>query len=279
MGSDEDLDLEKPAHHVKLTPFCIGATEVTVAEYKACSDRGACKRARYGQRVGWDHRAREEGVRSALQRARSEGPREPPDQLRRLGSSLAVLRGARPRRAPPHRGRVGVRRARSRRPQVPVGRRFPSAAAPERVRPRVRRLGQGERRPRDRDVPGRRRLREHGAGRAPFRRAGRATGSLTSSATCGSGSPTGTAPTRSGRGRARAARSEGAPERDRARHPRRRVERRGSGVGASDVPVPRRSRPAELTESASAAPSRSNGSVAADARRRARRNRGTPRRA
>jgi eukaryotic-like serine/threonine-protein kinase len=45
MGSDEDLDLEKPAHHVKLTPYCISITEVTVGEYKTCSDRGACKRA------------------------------------------------------------------------------------------------------------------------------------------------------------------------------------------------------------------------------------------
>jgi formylglycine-generating enzyme required for sulfatase activity/serine/threonine protein kinase len=45
MGSDEDTDIEKPAHHVKLSPYCIDATEVTVAAYKACSDRGACKRA------------------------------------------------------------------------------------------------------------------------------------------------------------------------------------------------------------------------------------------
>ena len=45
MGSDEDLDDEKPAHHVKLSPYCIDATEVTVAAYKACSYRGACKRA------------------------------------------------------------------------------------------------------------------------------------------------------------------------------------------------------------------------------------------
>ena len=44
MGSDENV-AEKPAHHVKLSPFCMDATEVTVAAYKACSDRGACKRA------------------------------------------------------------------------------------------------------------------------------------------------------------------------------------------------------------------------------------------
>jgi formylglycine-generating enzyme required for sulfatase activity len=45
MGSDEDRADEKPAHHVKLSPYCIDTTEVTVAAYKACSDRGACKRA------------------------------------------------------------------------------------------------------------------------------------------------------------------------------------------------------------------------------------------
>ncbi len=45
MGSDDGLDLEKPAHHVTLAPFCIDELEVTVAKYKACSDRGACKRA------------------------------------------------------------------------------------------------------------------------------------------------------------------------------------------------------------------------------------------
>ena len=44
MGSD-DAPGEKPAHHVRLSPFCIDATEVTVSAYKACSDKGACKRA------------------------------------------------------------------------------------------------------------------------------------------------------------------------------------------------------------------------------------------
>jgi eukaryotic-like serine/threonine-protein kinase len=52
MGSDDDLELEKPAHHVTLSPYCIDATEVTVAAYKACSDRGACKRA--GTVNEWD---------------------------------------------------------------------------------------------------------------------------------------------------------------------------------------------------------------------------------
>lgn len=39
---DSYAEDEKPAHHVTLRPFCIDKTEVTVAAYKACSDRGAC---------------------------------------------------------------------------------------------------------------------------------------------------------------------------------------------------------------------------------------------
>jgi formylglycine-generating enzyme required for sulfatase activity len=47
MGSDDrnDEENERPAHQVTLTPYCIDTTEVTVAQYKACSDRGECKRA------------------------------------------------------------------------------------------------------------------------------------------------------------------------------------------------------------------------------------------
>jgi formylglycine-generating enzyme required for sulfatase activity/serine/threonine protein kinase len=45
MGSDEDGEAEKPAHHVELSPYCIDAYEVTVARYAACSDEGKCKRA------------------------------------------------------------------------------------------------------------------------------------------------------------------------------------------------------------------------------------------
>jgi formylglycine-generating enzyme required for sulfatase activity len=47
MGSD-DPDAskdERPAHQVVLSPFCIDLREVTMAEYKACSDEGECKRA------------------------------------------------------------------------------------------------------------------------------------------------------------------------------------------------------------------------------------------
>ncbi len=47
MGSDDksDEERERPAHQVTLSPYCIDATEVTVAQYKECSDKGECKRA------------------------------------------------------------------------------------------------------------------------------------------------------------------------------------------------------------------------------------------
>ena len=47
MGSDDkkDEESERPAHQVTLSPYCIDTTEVTVAQYKECSDKGECKRA------------------------------------------------------------------------------------------------------------------------------------------------------------------------------------------------------------------------------------------
>jgi eukaryotic-like serine/threonine-protein kinase len=47
MGSDEKdaQDTEKPPHRVKLMPYCMDELEETVAQYKECSDRGACRRA------------------------------------------------------------------------------------------------------------------------------------------------------------------------------------------------------------------------------------------
>ncbi|HSO40622.1 MAG TPA: bifunctional serine/threonine-protein kinase/formylglycine-generating enzyme family protein [Labilithrix sp.] len=47
MGSDDkkDDEAERPAHQVTLSAFCIDTTEVTVAQYKQCSDKGECKRA------------------------------------------------------------------------------------------------------------------------------------------------------------------------------------------------------------------------------------------
>jgi len=52
MGSDDDLPMEKPAHQVSLAPYCMDEFEVTVADYKACSDSGRCKRA--GSSNAWD---------------------------------------------------------------------------------------------------------------------------------------------------------------------------------------------------------------------------------
>jgi formylglycine-generating enzyme required for sulfatase activity len=47
MGSDDkaDEERERPAHQVTLASYCIDLTEVTVAKYKECSDKGECKRA------------------------------------------------------------------------------------------------------------------------------------------------------------------------------------------------------------------------------------------
>lgn len=46
MGSDDKSvnDDEKPAHPVKLERYCLDEFEVTVAEFKACTDSGKCKR-------------------------------------------------------------------------------------------------------------------------------------------------------------------------------------------------------------------------------------------
>jgi formylglycine-generating enzyme required for sulfatase activity/serine/threonine protein kinase len=45
MGSDEDLPAERPAHKVTLRAYCMDVHEVTTDAYRACSDRGDCKRA------------------------------------------------------------------------------------------------------------------------------------------------------------------------------------------------------------------------------------------
>jgi formylglycine-generating enzyme required for sulfatase activity len=47
MGND-DLDAdsdERPAHQVTISPYCVDLHEVTVADYRACSTSGECKRA------------------------------------------------------------------------------------------------------------------------------------------------------------------------------------------------------------------------------------------
>ena len=47
MGSGEkDAEpFEKPPHKVKLSPYCIDELEMTVAQYRECSDVGSCRRA------------------------------------------------------------------------------------------------------------------------------------------------------------------------------------------------------------------------------------------
>jgi eukaryotic-like serine/threonine-protein kinase len=45
MGSDDDTPAEKPAHQVKVAPYCMDTFEVTTKKYVACSDGGWCKRA------------------------------------------------------------------------------------------------------------------------------------------------------------------------------------------------------------------------------------------
>ncbi len=137
---------------------------------------------------------RAQGVRLALHLARSEEARRLPDQLRRLLDGAVLLR--RQEQAPAHRGGVGVRRAWARSAQVPLGRRSarpracstPAApsASPGARRTRSPRPGCT---PATTASPTRRR-----SARSP--RASRATESRTWSATCGSGPPTGSRPTR-----------------------------------------------------------------------------------
>jgi formylglycine-generating enzyme required for sulfatase activity/serine/threonine protein kinase len=45
MGDDDGLPFERPAHVVRLAAFCIDRLETTTADFRACSDRGDCKRA------------------------------------------------------------------------------------------------------------------------------------------------------------------------------------------------------------------------------------------
>jgi formylglycine-generating enzyme required for sulfatase activity len=52
LGDDEASALERPAHQVQLSAFCVDTTEVTVDAYRQCSDKGDCKRA--GTTNEWD---------------------------------------------------------------------------------------------------------------------------------------------------------------------------------------------------------------------------------
>jgi eukaryotic-like serine/threonine-protein kinase len=53
MGYDGEngLPFEKPAHKVAVSPFCMDVTEVTVDDYRRCSEKGECLRA--GTTVSW----------------------------------------------------------------------------------------------------------------------------------------------------------------------------------------------------------------------------------
>jgi formylglycine-generating enzyme required for sulfatase activity/serine/threonine protein kinase len=46
MGSDSaEMKIASPSHKVTLSPYCMDIYEVTAGDYKACSDKGECKRA------------------------------------------------------------------------------------------------------------------------------------------------------------------------------------------------------------------------------------------
>ena len=45
MGADDGATAERPAHPVRIMPYCIDRLEVTLDDYKSCSDTGECKRA------------------------------------------------------------------------------------------------------------------------------------------------------------------------------------------------------------------------------------------
>ena len=122
MGSDEkDAEAnEKPPHKVKLAPYCLDELEVSVARYKACSDRGACLRA--AKENDWESitPVQHKILRSALQHRRSGRSGRASDQLRELGAGAEVLRSR--GCAAPDRGRVGVRGAWLRRADLSLGR-------------------------------------------------------------------------------------------------------------------------------------------------------------
>ena len=161
-GSDakDALANEKPAHNVTLDAYCIDLREVTAGEYEACSSIGKCKRPGNEVELAEDHGCRQEALLAALHlRAKRQG--RPSDQLRELGDGTHLLQGS--GQAPADRSRMGVRDARSGRSCLSVGRRRANGEASERVRHRMRSLGQEARRAVRGAVPGRRRLPDDGA--------------------------------------------------------------------------------------------------------------------
>jgi formylglycine-generating enzyme required for sulfatase activity len=98
MGSEEKdaLDTEKPPHRVKLSPYCLDVHEVTVAEYKECSDQGKCRRA--GKENVWPGITDPTGAS-----IRGEMIPRTPRSSTRAGRSASPGRGSIPTRRPSRR--------------------------------------------------------------------------------------------------------------------------------------------------------------------------------
>lgn len=56
----EGQDDERPQHRVRLSPFCLGRKEVTVAAYRSCVQQGLCATANTGYACNWSVRGRED---------------------------------------------------------------------------------------------------------------------------------------------------------------------------------------------------------------------------
>lgn len=56
----ERLGHERPRHEVTLSPFCLARTEVTVAQYAACVQRGQCAASQRWSRCNWGVSGRED---------------------------------------------------------------------------------------------------------------------------------------------------------------------------------------------------------------------------
>jgi formylglycine-generating enzyme required for sulfatase activity len=53
MGSNDGEDNERPVHCVTVSPFEMAKTDITVAQYKACVDAGACGAPKTGGHCNW----------------------------------------------------------------------------------------------------------------------------------------------------------------------------------------------------------------------------------
>ena len=219
-GSDakDALANEKPAHNVTLDSYCIDLYEVTAARVQGLLRRRQVQARRHRGRLAEDHARRQEDLLAALQHRRS-GQDRSPDQLRQLGHGQHLLQGARTSACPP-RPSGSTRRA------APTAASTRGATKSRRAQhlnacgTRVRRLGQAERAPSSCRCTRRTTASPPPRRSESSRRADRASVPTTSSATSGSGSPTGTATTRPVTRRIPPGR-----QRANARDPRRRLER------------------------------------------------------